>query len=158
MSVAFLHHNPKTDLWETPPDFFAALDAEFGFTLDACALPENAQCKRFYSPEEDGLSQPWTGVVWCNPPYGRNVGRWLKKARESARGGATVVCLVFARTDTAWFHELIWDAARNQPQSGVETRFLRGRLKFGEARLAAPHGSLLVVFRPEEDADDACSS
>ena len=78
----------KTDLWATPKDFFDQLDAEFGFTLDACALPENAKCKAYYTPEQDGLVQPWEGVIWCNPPYGRQIWRWVKKARDEAmRGG-----------------------------------------------------------------------
>ena len=78
----------KTDLWATPKDFFDRLDAEFGFTLDACALPENAKCKAYYTPEQDGLAQPWEGVVWCNPPYGRQIGQWVRKARDTAaRGG-----------------------------------------------------------------------
>ena len=79
----------KTDLWATPKDFFDRLDAEFGFTLDACALPENAKCKTYYTPEQDGLAQPWEGVVWCNPPYGRQIGQWVKKAHDTAtRGGS----------------------------------------------------------------------
>lgn len=73
----------KTDLWETPQEFFDELDTEFHFSLDACALPENAKCARYYTPEQDGLSQPWTGVVWCNPPYGRKVGTWIKKSRAN---------------------------------------------------------------------------
>lgn len=78
----------KTDLWATPKDFFDRLDAEFGFTLDACALPKNAKCKAYYTPEQDGLAQPWNGVVWCNPPYGRQIGQWVKKAHDTAaRGG-----------------------------------------------------------------------
>lgn len=78
----------KTDLWATPKDFFDQLDAEFNFTLDACALPENAKCKAYYTPEQDGLAQPWEGVVWCNPPYGRQIGQWVKKAHDAAtRGG-----------------------------------------------------------------------
>lgn len=77
----------KTDLWATPKDFFDQLDAEFGFTLDACATPENAKCKTYYTPEQDGLAQPWEGVVWCNPPYGRQIGQWVKKAHDTATGG-----------------------------------------------------------------------
>ena len=77
----------KTDLWETPQEFFDELDTEFHFSLDACALPENAKCARYYTPEQDGLSQPWTGVVWCNPPYGRKVGTWIKKSRAKCGGG-----------------------------------------------------------------------
>jgi phage N-6-adenine-methyltransferase len=77
----------KTDMWATPQDFFDMLDSEFGFTLDACAVRENAKCAAYYTPQQDGLSQPWPGRVWCNPPYGREIGRWVKKAYETAAGG-----------------------------------------------------------------------
>lgn len=77
----------KTDLFETPQDFFDELDQEFHFNLDVCALPENAKCEKFYTPEMDGLSQPWNGVCWCNPPYGREIGTW----------GSTVVAFVRRR-------------------------------------------------------------
>lgn len=80
-------YSSKTDMWATPQDFFDALDAEFHFTLDACAVKENAKCEAYYTPEQDGLDQPWTGRVWCNPPYGRNVGQWVKKAHDTASGG-----------------------------------------------------------------------
>lgn len=80
-------YSSKTDMWATPQDFFDALDAEFHFTLDACAVKENAKCAAYYTPEQNGLDQPWTGRVWCNPPYGRNVGQWVKKAHDTASGG-----------------------------------------------------------------------
>ncbi len=130
----------KTDLWETPKDFFDKLDAEFQFNLDVCALPENAKCAPFYTPEMDGLSQPWYGNCWCNPPYGRQVGRWVAKAAQSAAEGATVVMLLPARTDTAWFHDYIYGRA--------EVRFVRGRLKFGGSANSAPFPSMVVIFRP----------
>lgn len=130
----------KTDLWETPKDFFDKLDAEFRFNLDVCALPENAKCAAFYSPDVDGLSQPWYGRCWCNPPYGRQVGRWVAKAAQSASEGATVVMLLPARTDTAWFHDYIYGRA--------EVRFVRGRLKFGGSANSAPFPSMVVIFRP----------
>lgn len=132
----------KTDLWETPQDFFDELDAEFHFTLDACALPENAKCARYCTPEQDGLSQPWTGVVWCNPPYGRNIGKWVQKAREeNRRNNNYIVMLLPARTDTRWFHDYILGKA--------EIRFVRGRLKFGGSKNSAPFPSMVVVFRPK---------
>ena len=131
----------KTDLWETPQEFFDELDREFHFDLDVCALPENAKCARYYTPEQDGLSQPWEGVVWCNPPYGRGIGDWVKKAVQSALEGATVVMLLLARTDTRWFHRWIYRRA--------EVRFLPGRLKFGGSKNSAPFPSMVVVFRPK---------
>ena len=77
----------KTDLWETPQTFFDKLNQEFGFTLDACAVPDNAKCERYYTPEQDGLSQPWDGVVWCNPPYGREVGKWVRRGLMASERG-----------------------------------------------------------------------
>lgn len=133
----------KTDLWETPQEFFDELDREFHFTLDVCALPENTKCSRYYTPEQDGLSQPWEGVCWCNPPYGREIGAWVRKALFSSAGGATVVMLLPARTDTRWFHEYIYNKA--------EIRFIKGRLKFGNSKNSAPFPSMLVVFRPVKD-------
>jgi phage N-6-adenine-methyltransferase len=131
----------KSDTWETPRALFAGLDAEFGFTLDVCALPGNAKCARYYTPEDDGLAQPWHGVAFCNPPYGRKLIHWIRKAAESARAGATVVCLFPARTDTSWFHDIIVPNA--------EVRFLRGRLYFGPGEdLRAPFPSAVAIFRP----------
>ena len=102
----------KTDVWETPQEFFDELDREFHFDLDVCALPENAKCARYYTPEQDGLSQPWTEVCWCNPPYGREIGKWVQKVfLASVSGGATVVMLLPARTVTKWFHEYIYGKA-----------------------------------------------
>lgn len=95
----------KTDLWATPQSFFDDLDSEFGFELDVCALPSNAKCERYFTPADDGLSQTWSGVCWMNPPYGKEIGLWMRKAYLSSRQGATVVCLVPARTDTRWWHD-----------------------------------------------------
>ena len=132
----------KTDLWETPQDLFDRLDAEFGFDLDACALPQNAKCAAYYTPEQDALSQPWDGVVWCNPPYGRNIGKWVQKAREeNRRNNNYIVMLLPARTDTRWFHDYILGKA--------EIRFIRGRLKFVGSKNSAPFPSMVVVFRPK---------
>lgn len=141
-----LMFSSKTDLWETPQALFDALNNEFHFTLDACAIPENAKCERYYTPEQDGLSQPWNGVVWCNPPYGRTVGQWVQKAWLSSFYGATVVMLLFARTDTKWFHDYIYQKKR------VEVRFLKGRLKFGGSKNSAPCPSMIVIFRGRNES------
>ena len=133
-----LMFSSSTDMWATPPELYAALDEEFGFTLDACAVPENAKCPDYYTPEQDGLAQPWPGRVWCNPPYGRDVWRWVKKASETAAGGGFVVMLLPARTDTRWFHDYIYHKA--------EVRFIRGRLKFGGCKNSAPFPSMVAVF------------
>lgn len=134
-----LMFSSKTYMWETPQEFFDKLDDEFHFTLDACATSENAKCKRFYDEVQDGLTQSWNGVVWCNPPYGRKItGKWVKKGYESALGGATVVMLLPARTDTAWFHDYVYGKA--------EIRFIRGRIKFGGSKNAAPFPSMVAIF------------
>lgn len=126
-----------TDMWETPQNFFDELDKEFHFSCDVCATRENAKCAKFYTPEQDGLKQTWGGgTLWMNPPYGREIGKWVKKASES---NATVVCLLPARTDTRWFHDYIYGKA--------EIRFVRGRLKFGGGKNSAPFPSMVVVFR-----------
>lgn len=128
----------KSDLWETPQAFFDELNREFGFQADVCALPENAKCDTFYTPEQDGLTREWTGVCWCNPPYGRKIGEWVKKAAES---NATVVMLLPARTDTKWFHDYILPNA--------EIRFIKGRLKFGGSKNSSPFPSMICIFRNE---------
>ena len=138
-----LMFSSKTDLWATPQDFFDQLDNEFHFDVDVCALPDNAKCPKYYTPQDDGLTQPWTGTCWCNPPYGRNVGLWVQRAAQACAEGNTVVMLLPARTDTRWFHELLYQ------RPNVELRFVRGRLKFGDGRNSAPFPSLVVVFRPQ---------
>lgn len=137
-----------TDLWETPQQFFDDLDNLFHFTLDACALPENAKCGNYYTPEQDGLLQPWAGTVWCNPPYGRQIGKWVEKAYNSvASGDATVVMLLPARTDTKWFHDYCYI------NRYATVRFVRGRLKFGGCKNPAPFPSMVVIFRRQEWKD-----
>jgi phage N-6-adenine-methyltransferase len=129
----------KSDAWSTPQWFFDALDAEFGFEVDVCASPQHAKCPVYYTPEVDGLKQEWYGTVFCNPPYGRQIGAWVRKAFESSRRGTTVVCLLPARTDTKWWHQYVMRAA--------EIRFLRGRLRFGDAKSGAPFPSAVVISR-----------
>ena len=139
MAISSALYSSKTDLWETPRNLFDILNDEFHFDIDVCALPENAKCDRFYTPEQDGLSQPWIGNCWCNPPYGREVGQWVKRAFLASASGSTVVMLLPARTDTKWFHEYIYNKA--------EVRFLKGRLKFGNSKNSAPFPSMIVIFR-----------
>lgn len=137
---ASVHFSSASDDWATPQDFFDKCSAEFGpFDLDVCAGPDNHKCQCYYSREQDGLAQTWKGRIWMNPPYGRTIGLWMRKAYESAQAGALVVCLVPARTDTAWWHDY---AAKGT------VRLLRGRLKFGGHKNSAPFPSALVIFRP----------
>jgi len=133
-----VHFSSVTDLHETPQDFFDKLNEEFHFTLDVCATDENAKCENYYTKQDDGLKQLWQGIVWMNPPYGREIGRWMEKADKSSKNGATVVCLVPARTDTKWWHEYVIHH---------EVRFIKGRLKFGNAKNSAPFPSAVIVMR-----------
>jgi phage N-6-adenine-methyltransferase len=134
-----VHYSSKRDDWETPQDLFAELDVEFGFELDVCALPSSAKCEHYFTPEDDGLVQEWSGVCWMNPPYGDTIAAWMDKAKSAADAGATVVCLVPARVDTRWW----WDYC-----IGGEVRFLKGRLKFGGSESGAPFPSAVVVLGP----------
>jgi site-specific DNA-methyltransferase (adenine-specific) len=137
MSNLSVHFSSKTDLWATPQDFFDRYNAIYNFTTDVCASDENAKCSHYYTVANDGLAQTWTGNCWMNPPYGRDIKKWMKKAYESSLDGATVVCLVPARTDTAWWHDY-------SMRGNIE--FIRGRLKFGGHNGAAPFPSAVVVF------------
>ena len=135
----------ETDMWATPQDFFDKTSEEFNFELDVCAVEGNAKCEKYFSPEQDGLIQKWSGVCWMNPPYGREIGKWVKKASESVRDepDTTIVCLLPARTDTKWFHEYIYGK--------TEIRLLKGRLKFGGSKNSAPFPSMVVIFRSKDD-------
>lgn len=130
----------RSDNWATPQVFFNKLHAEFCFTLDPCATRENAKCSKFYTKEENGLVQDWGGeCVFCNPPYGKEIAKWVQKCCEEAKKPNTVVvALLPARTDTKYFHEYILHAK--------EIRFVRGRLKFGNSKAAAPFPSMVVIF------------
>lgn len=134
-----VHFSSQSHEWETPQYLFEGLNAEFGFELDVCATKENAKCKNYFTPSQDALAQQWSGVCWMNPPYGRAISTWMRKAYQSALDGATVVCLVPARTDTTWWHKY---SLRG------EIRFLKGRLKFGDSENSAPFPSAVVIFRP----------
>ena len=133
----------STDEWATPQELFDALDAEFHFTLDPCSTDQNAKCAKHYTKAQNGLAQDWTGeTVWCNPPYGRDVGKWIRKCYEHFMGGGTAVLLLPARTDTKVFHEYIYGKA--------EIRFIRGRVKFGNSKYNAPFPSMIVIYKQQE--------
>ena len=134
--------NSTTDLWATPPELFAELARRFGpFDLDVCATADNAKCPRFFTPDQDGLQQPWHGRCWMNPPYGKRIAKWIRKAWESSLQGATVVCLLPARTDTRWWQDYVLPFA-------TKIEYIRGRLRFGGMRSSAPFPSAIVVFAP----------
>lgn len=130
-----------TDDWATPEDIFQELDKEFHFTLDPCADASNHKCERYFDKAVDGLSQNWGGYkVFCNPPYGRELPKWVEKSfREGHKDNTLVVMLIPARTDTKYFHDYILHRA--------EIRFLKGRLKFGKSINSAPFPSMVVIFR-----------
>ena len=132
-----VHFSSKTDLWSTPQAFFDKYDDIYGFTLDVCATKENAKCSSYFIKEQDGLNQKWFGVCWMNPPYGRGIKDWVKKAYESSLNGVTVVCLLPSRTDTSWWHDYCMKGT---------IEFIRGRLKFGDSKNPAPFPSAIVIF------------
>jgi site-specific DNA-methyltransferase (adenine-specific) len=130
----------RTDEYETPQDLFDKLDREFHFTLDPCSTDENTKCEKHYTKEQDGLAQDWTGeTVFCNPPYGRQISKWIKKCYDHYKNGGTAVMLIPARTDTNAFHDFIYGIA--------EIRFIRGRLHFNGLKINAPFPSMVVVYR-----------
>lgn len=130
--------------WATPPEIFAPLHAEFGFTLDPCATAETAKCSTFFTEEDNGLEQPWCGHrVFMNPPYGREIYAWTRKARVEQERGVLVVGLLPASTDLSWWHDDIIGRA--------EVRYIRGRVRFltgGPYRASGFFASVVVVWRP----------
>lgn len=141
MNTELMFSSNKQD-WTTPKNFFDALDKEFHFTLDPCCYPETALCRKYYTEKEDGLLQDWGGeTVFCNPPYGREIKKWVAKGyKESKKPNTIVVMLIPARTDTSYFHDYIYHKA-------LEIRFIKGRLKFGNGKNSAPFPSMVVVFK-----------
>lgn len=129
----------NTPEWETPQDLFDELNREFKFELDVCANEQNHKCNRYFDMNDDGLKQNWRnwgGYKWMNPPYGREIGKWVERASIMGK----TVALLPARTDTRWFHDYIYNKLK------VETRFIKGRLKFGGGTNSAPFPSMIVIF------------
>jgi len=131
-------HKP-TDVRSTPIGIFSDLNDEFDFNVYVCAIAENAKCDRFFSPNEDGLKQEWSGRIWCNPPYS-DIYPWLQKGESSIKNGEcdVAVFLLPSRTGTAWFHDF---ALKH------EVRFIRGRLKFNGLKTSPTFDSLILVMR-----------
>lgn len=137
-----VHFSSATDEWSTPTDLFTELSTKYGpFQLDVCADPSNAKCQSYFSKEQDGLKQSWEVLpgfaCWMNPPYGREICKWVRKAYDESQKGSLVVCLLPARTDTKWFHDYCTKG---------QITFIKGRLKFGNAKNSAPFPSMIVVF------------
>jgi len=136
-----VHFSSKSNEWTTPQNFYIKLNDEFNFTLDPCCTKESAKCKKYYTIEDDGLSQDWSNeIVFMNPPYGREISKWVKKAYQESLKGAIVVCLIPARTDTRYWWDFIFPYA--------EIRFIKGRLKFTNngKSAPAPFPSAIVIF------------
>ena len=142
-------HSSDDLSWRTPRSFFDALDKEFLFDLDAAASAANALCSTYFSTQDDALAQDWSSYqsIWCNPPYGRELHRWLKKAYIESRKGPTVVMRVMASTETRWWRDYAWRAD--------EIRLVQGRVKFirasGDVAGAAPKGSAVIIWHPHWD-------
>ena len=145
--IESVHFMSKRSDWATPQDLFDKLNEEFNFDIDLCADATNAKCKRYYSIEDDALSKTWKGYCWMNPPYGREISKWIQKAYHAAAkptrsnplgGDATVVCLLPSRTDTKWWHDYVMKADT--------VRFIKGRLKFDGHKNSAPFPSAIVIF------------
>lgn len=148
-----LMFSSKTDMWSTPQDFFIKMNDKYGFAIDVCATLENRKCFIYIDEEQDTLKTDWieqtkeytqgaAPTCWMNPPYGREIGKFIKKAYEESLRGCTVVCLLPARTDTKWFHDYCIKG---------EIEFIKGRLKFGDCKNAAPFPSMIVVFKPKNE-------
>lgn len=128
-----------TTEWETPDEIFEPLAKEFKFTLDVAAIAENTKCKKYLSPEQDGLNSPWEGICWCNPPYGRDLSKWVRKAVWETWNSVTTVMLIPVRSNTVWWHDLCLPFS--------EIRFIKGRPKFGSADQGLPWPLAILIFR-----------
>ena len=137
-----VHFKSLSIMWATPWALFSELNQEFNFNIDACAVEGDAKCEQYFSPtpERNGLFERWEGVIWCNPPYGRGIGKWVSKGYSESLRGSTVVMLLPSRTDTRWWHDFVMKG---------EIRFIRGRLRFGDSKNPAPFPSAIVVFHPQ---------
>lgn len=142
-----VHYSSKSNEWTTPQDFYLKLCERFNFTVDLACTTENQKAEYGFCTDLyiDSLQVDWAGFnksiggwMWCNPPYGREIGAWVKKAYEESLKGAKIVLLIPSRTDTSYWHDYIFDKA--------EIEFIRGRLKFGDAKHSAPFPSALVIF------------
>lgn len=135
----------NSEEWGTPQALFDELNQKYKFTLDPCATSENAKCKKFFTKENDGLKQSWKNErVFCNPPYGKAIKFWIKKADFEIKNGAKlIVLLIPARTDTKFFHEFIYKKH--------EIIFLKGRLHFNESKNSAPFPSMIVIMKGENN-------
>lgn len=140
-----VHFSSKSNEWYTPKHVFDSLNARYNFTLDPCATDDNYKCDKYFTVDDDGLSKDWSNdIVFCNPPYGRDIGKWVEKSYVESKKGAVVVMLIPARTDTRYWHDFIFNKAS-------EIIFIKGRLKFGGSNCSAPFPSAIVVFNESNE-------
>lgn len=143
------HYSSEKQTWETPQDFFNKLNDIFNFNLDACAEDETAKVDNYFTIEDDALIQDWKGVVWCNPPYGREQIKFINKGlSEHRKHGSTIVFLIPARPDTKVWQDIIF-------KNASQVCFIKGRLKFGNSKDSAPFPCALVVFGESKDLSDS---
>lgn len=139
----------KSNEWATPQDLYNKLNNRYNFTLDPCSSLENHKCDKFYTIKENGLIQDWSNeVVFCNPPYGREIYDWVKKCYNEHLNGTKIVLLIPSRTDTRYFHEFLYK------KPNIKLEFIKGRLKFGDSNNSAPFPSLLAYFNIDEVYND----
>jgi len=140
-----VHFSSEDQTWTTPQEFYDKLNEEFNFSLEPCCSKESAKCEKFFTEEDDGLKQDLSNdVVFMNSPYGREIPQWIEKAHNEYLKGATVVCLIPSRTDTRYWHNWIFPLYY---ENKIEIRFLKGRLKFGNAKTSAPFPSVVIVYK-----------
>lgn len=133
-----VHFSSEKQDWATPDELYERLDRIYRFNLDVAADATNARCETYFDAGTNGLAQSWAGArVWCNPPYGRQIGDWTAKAAAEAAKAEFIVMLVPARTDTRWWHDA---------RSSCRIEFLRGRLRFKGATASAPFPSALLYW------------
>lgn len=136
-------YSSEKTTWRTPKSFFDKLNDRFGpFTLDAAASDGNALCDSYFTEQTDGLLRDWSGSVFCNPPYDRNLGNWLEHAYSQRNRCDVIVMLVPARTDTGYWCEWVYGHAD-------EILFVEGRLSFSDIKTSAAFGSAVVIYRPD---------
>jgi site-specific DNA-methyltransferase (adenine-specific) len=144
MTLSRTLFSAATKEWSTQA-FFDELNRRHRFMLDPCATPANAKCATFFTKEQDGLAQDWgQHRVFCNPPFGRQIGAWARKCYEASCAGALVVLLAPSRTDTAWWHDWV--------EGKVDVEFVRGRLRFGNATESAPFPVMTATYLPHRAA------
>lgn len=141
MTNLTVHFSSETNEWATPQNLFDHLNRIYKFTLDPCSDGTNAKCTKYFTEKDDGLAQDWSNdTVFMNPPYGRSIKDWIKKAYEESQKGATVVALIPSRTDTRYWHDYCMKSAK--------ITLIKGRVKFGDGNAPAPFPSALIEFNP----------